>query len=108
MGKYFKMFNALSNLELKRLIQDLYTKKLPKNLFSEVYAQERGRGSKSTALLKLNRVDLLLIAYALLRDEIEIIDAATERDYPELINRTWSCHQLTERLQYRIACCKGE
>jgi hypothetical protein len=101
-GEIYKMFDGLSNKELRMLIVDVRSKVL-KGLLEEVFDQERsGHASRESQYKFLNRLDLLYIIYGLLAPEIRLIDETPMDDVPLLINHEWSCPQLTERVKRRL------
>jgi len=102
----FKMFDAVSNFELRLLARTLI-QKLPDNISTEIYRQERnGHESQGSQFRFLNRLDLLNIIYGYLMPEIKRIDETPLDDLPTLINVEWSCSKLTARVNWRLAHAK--
>ena len=102
MGDPYKMFDATTNFELRRIAMDLpYT--APSYIRDEIAIQERnGHESHGSQIRFLNRVDLLHYIYGWILPEIRRIDGASKEELPLLVNEPWSCPQLRERVLWRL------
>ena len=102
MDSSYKMFDATSNFELRQLARDLpWT--APEYIKDELSVQERnGHESHGSQIRFLNRIDLLHFIYGWILPEIQRIDRASKEELPLLINETWSCLQLHERVLHRL------
>jgi hypothetical protein len=99
------MFIECSNDQLLSLLKDLFRKKLSKNINEEIdeqYFRKGGPETRSEHFNMLTRNDLLSLIYAILSDEIRRIDEATIEEVGLLINETWSCPQLADRVNWRF------
>jgi hypothetical protein len=99
------MFMECSNDQLLSLLKDLFQKKVSKNMSDEIdeqYLRKGGPETRSEHFNMLTRNDLLMLIYAILSDEIQRIDDATIEEVGLLINETWSCPQLADRVNWRF------
>jgi hypothetical protein len=99
------MFLECTNQELLSLLKNLFNKKLSKNMSEEIdeqYLRKGGPETRSEHFDMLTRNDLLMLIYSILADEIRRIDEATIEEVGLLINETWSCPQLADRVNWRF------
>jgi hypothetical protein len=103
----YKMFDALTNYDLKNLIQDFRNKLFSDTIKDEIWEQQRpGHQRRESQYRFLNRMDLLIIIYGFIKEEIKRIDEAPLDQVPLLINEEWPCPQLTERVKRRLMHAK--
>jgi hypothetical protein len=100
------MFLDVPATELVLLLRRLLKQTITETRCTEIYEQTARRGGplpRSDHFEDLTREALLKLIYAILAPELERIDNAPVNDLPLLINETWSCPQLTERVKWRLS-----
>ena len=102
----FKMFGHLSNRQLIELMDNILYHKIkdakPNDaLLLELFDHDPGK-SKSSQYRHLNKLDILKIIYVVILPEILRIDSTPLDQLPLLINETWTCKELENRLKWRL------
>jgi hypothetical protein len=103
--KHHMMFLNVSNKDLIVLLKTLFFFNLNAKLIEEIEEQHERRGGaeiRNEHFNKMTRDDLLRIIYTIIAPEINRIDNTPLEDLGLLLNETWSCPQLTERIKWRL------